>query len=388
MVSLRLRGGFAAISRKPRDRTLCSALPASETQVIFYEKKMRLSRADLREGLATRIDLMIMDRAAAAAAAAVVGRLLVVAAAWLGALSVVQAKSPEATLMEFGQWNPTWRIVSWGENAREWNRVLHLSTTRLGCSDPPASCISLARSVSRRQGGGGIFLSIQLRRATAIDYGAAYGLLSSADKVVESIGVDDFRSQYEDLFSNPPQGARISDSALILDQLISGMQARDPQLKFGITLYEDDLDSRFLVDPLLPATVRSKVDFVHLYLHFRANAPGYPDYVKAAAQLFNRAKIIAGVYAYDRISYLPCSPRAPQHCTKQREIEYFTRQLDESIRLLRSGDVAGIEFYPGQFGREEEWDGWNEPRICPAARRQECIGNTKAMRQIVAAMLP
>jgi hypothetical protein len=65
-------------------------------------------------------------------------------------------------------------------------------------------------------------------------------------------------------------------------------------------------------------------------------------------------------------------------------MDYFTIHVNESIRLLQSGAVDWIEFYPGLFCREEAGTGWNEQSVCPARQRQECIENTKAMRPMVA----
>jgi len=57
--------------------------------------------------------------------------------------------------------------------------------------------------------------------------------------------------------------------------------------------------------------------------------------------------------------------------------------LDADLNIVNGGSAAGIEFWPGSFGREREWKGWDESRICPG-RKAECIQNTVQMRQIVA----
>lgn len=277
----------------------------------------------------------------------------------------------------------TLRVMTWGVNTAQWNEILGHSGTHLGCSGTPVSCMKDARSVAREQRSSRVFLSIPLRPDTA-GYGAQYGLLSSTDDLLQSIGVDDFGSQYEKLFSTP--GLRGADPrpAQLLERMITGAKSHNPRLRFGITLYEDDLDDRHLHDPLLPAAFRGRIDLVHLYLHYRANAARYEDYVEQVKSLFPRAKIIAGVYAYDRINYMPCSQAARAPCTPGQELDYFTAQLDTAIRLQKAGAIEAIEFYPGQFGAEEAWVGWNDPGMCPPRRRQDCVEMTKAMRRIVA----
>jgi hypothetical protein len=62
---------------------------------------------------------------------------------------------------------------------------------------------------------------------------------------------------------------------------------------------------------------------------------------------------------------------------------YLGRGIDADIALLKAGGVSGLEFYPASFGAESDWKGWNYPRICPG-RKQECIENTRKVRQMVA----
>jgi hypothetical protein len=121
---------------------------------------------------------------------------------------------------------------------------------------------------------------------------------------------------------------------------------------------------------------------VHLYMHYRADTPNTPQYVQQAKRIFPNAKVILGVYAYDRISYLPCT-KGGQPCTPQEEQNYLRQGLDADLQLVNSGEADGIEFWPGSFGRVETWKGWDEPRICPG-RKQRCVQNTQQMLQIVA----
>ena len=91
----------------------------------------------------------------------------------------------------------------------------------------------------------------------------------------------------------------------VLGRAIRSLKTHNPRLRFDITLYEDDLDGPSL--RALPDAVRLGVDRVSLYLHYRAAGPDYAGFAAAARQLFPHAQILAGVYAYDRIDYLPCA---------------------------------------------------------------------------------
>jgi len=233
-----------------------------------------------------------------------------------------------------------------------------------------------AASVSHAGNEAKIFLAVPLRLETA-QYGRQYAELSRNPTPVVEIGVDDFAGQYVRLLATGS-----SEAADILNSLIEGVKSGDSKLKFGATIYEDELPLPALTDPDLPAAIRAKFDLVHLYLHFRSNALHTSAYVVQAKRLFPNAVIILGIYAYDRISYIPCAKSPSRPCTKQEELNYFREALDEDITLLKNGAVSGLEFYPGSFGYEDQWSGWDKPNICPG-RKQECIENTKALRQLV-----
>jgi hypothetical protein len=269
-----------------------------------------------------------------------------------------------------------WQVITWGPNSPEWNRVLHVSGMRLGCSDTPGSCIREAVSVSRNGNGAEIFLAVPLKPETAL-YGSQYAELSRNATTVVEIGIDDFTGQYERLLS-----AGTIEAVGVLNSLIDGVKSGDSKLRFGATIYEDELPLAALTDPNLPAAIRSRFDLVHLYLHFRSNGENTSAYVKQTEKLFPNAKIILGVYAYDRISYIPCAKGPSRACTKQEELNYFSEALNADIALLKNGAVSGLEFYPGSFGHEDDWRGWDKPNICPG-RKQECIENTRALRQLV-----
>ena len=272
------------------------------------------------------------------------------------------------------------RVMAWDGSSPDAEKALHLSGVRQGCSDPPQSCMGVAASEARRSLT--VFLSILLKPET-IAYGAEYSELSRNNPMVEEIGIDDFVSQYEKLWQ-----AKGSNAPAMLDSMIAGVKSRNPNLHFGITLYEDELqrDRDYLTDPKLSASIRAKIDYVHFYLHYRANSQKYSDYLGQARSMFPNAQMIAGVYAYDRISYLPCAPQG-NPCSVQEEMNGFEGQLDAAMNLLNNGTVSWIEFFPGFFGRDDQWPDWNEPRICAPARKAACIDNTKQMHAIVAEKL-
>jgi hypothetical protein len=267
-------------------------------------------------------------------------------------------------------------VMAWDGNAPDAERTFHFSGIRQGCSGAPQSCM---RSVSDAHARNlKVFLSILLKPET-IAYGEQYSQLSRGNSALEEIGVDDFVSQYSKLYQAEGQNATGA-----LNALITGAKLVNPNLHFGITVYEDDLtrSPEYLSDPKLPAGIRAKIDYVHFYVHFRADSPQYAKYLNQVKAIFPSARMIAGVYPYDRISYVPCALES-NPCTPEEEMKYFNAELDAAIDLLKSGAVAWLEFYPGNFGREEQWTGWSSPRMCTPERRQACIDNTKQMHEVV-----
>lgn len=265
-------------------------------------------------------------------------------------------------------------IMAWDGNAPDAARMFHFTGIRQGCSSAPQSCMHSVSDAKDHK----VFLSILLKPET-ISYGEQYSQLSRGNASLEEIGIDDFVDQYWKLYQTEGQNA-----SGVLNAFIVGVKLVNPNLHFGITLYEDDLtrSREYLSDPKLPVAIRAKIDYVHFYVHFRADSPQYADYLNQAKALFPNARMIAGVYPYDRISYLPCAPKS-NPCTPEEEMKYFNVQLDAAINLLKSGSVSWLEFYPGNFGREDQWTGWSSSHICSPERRQACIDNTKQMHEVV-----
>ena len=153
---------------------------------------------------------------------------------------------------------------------------------------------------------------------------------------------------------------------------------RNPALKFGVTVYEDELSSRLLSD--LPAELRARVDRVSLYLHYRGGAQQYSEHVRKTRQLLGNAQLFGGIYAYDRIDYLPCAAALDQlHAGAGDGIvpqPAGRADVDAAHRSARRRRV-----YPGNFGAEQQWSGWSKAAICKAVRRDACVKSTLEMRK-------
>jgi hypothetical protein len=266
--------------------------------------------------------------------------------------------------------------MTWADaNTPDWDKRLHISGMIMGCSAEPANCLKAAASRVAQRPGLKVFLSVDLKPELAVKYAQEYSSLSLQNPFLLEITMADFVAQYTRWSTS---GA--ADPVSLLNSMLDATKSQNRALRFGITLYENEIDSPYLKEPKMTAAARSKVDAVHLFLIYRANGPNYEDYVRQVKKMFPNARVIAGAYAYDRISYIGCSPRSSRKCSPADEIKLFRQTLDIQIRLLMSGEVEWIEFLPGAFGMEDQWKAWDsDPRTCPG-RKQECINNTKQLR--------
>jgi hypothetical protein len=209
-----------------------------------------------------------------------------------------------------------------------------------------------------------------------LSYAREYSRLSLANPVLYEIGFDDFVGQ--------SQRQKLSSRMLssVLSEIANAVKSENPELRLGITLYMDDLDSQRFRLSELPEQFRGSVDFIHLYPHYRKEVSSFEESLQRVQVLFPHARVVAGLYPYDRRDYLPCA-RDGAPCSNEEEIQLFAKSLENRWALLRSGEIDGIEFYPGNFGLEEQWNGWQNPRLCRTGRIQECVENTKQMRDIL-----
>lgn len=266
-------------------------------------------------------------------------------------------------------------IVTWTGNTTEWNQRLGVTLMRLACNLEPGACLQRLRDAAKAQEVTRWAIAISGDAAKVAKDALEYSERSLAEEWLVDIDIDDFVGAMKSWHLGT-----VGDANQTLATVIRNVKRNNPRLRFGITLYEDELDSQILA-AILPET-RARVDRVSLYLHYRSNANLYRRYVAEVQQLFPRAAIWAGSYAYDRIGYLPCAESDTRSCTVDEEIKLYRDALMIQLDLMREGVVAGIEFYPGHFGLEEQWSGWRKSRICRSERIRECIDTTRHMRDV------
>jgi hypothetical protein len=289
--------------------------------------------------------------------------------------------------------SPQWNAMDWIDGDYQtttpsWQKQQGINWTRVSCRitlrNTPQKCVNFV-TTSPTPGIAKYFLYIQTDSSTLPTDALQYSALSAGNSSVESVGFDDFFSSYE------PWYAKMPNAAQFVSQVIDNLKSANPNLKFGITLYENELDpvyNPFIDDNHLPPALKAKFDYIHLFLHYRKNGPHYADYVAQVQTLFPKAAIIAGVYTYDRIDYFPCAQNDPakKPCTPQEEIDYFQKALDIQVQLLKQGKVVGLELFPGYFGNETNLfgPGPNSDNLaCNDVAR--CVNTTLQMRDAVLA---
>jgi hypothetical protein len=294
-----------------------------------------------------------------------------------GVPPVTKADQHSSDIAQISSTPPDDHIYTWIGNTTEWNRKMHVSGYRMGCNlGDPHGCVKEAADAVQKDGVSRIFLSMLVDEKRALRDAREFSRLSVSNPFIVEIGFDDFVGRFEKLLSHPG-----FLPASWLREMMRSIKADNAQLAFGITLYEDELGSPVLHSPDLPPDVRRSVDYVHLFLHYRSDAPHISEYVARTRSLFPSAKIIAGLYAYDRVDYISCSPLNNRPCSSAEESEFYKQAVTIVAHMLKQGHVYGIEFYPGFFGIEEEWVGWKHTDYCSPQRVQECIAHTRVMRQ-------
>lgn len=293
---------------------------------------------------------------------------------WLpaSALAAVASLLPVATLAA-----GDWLIISFPGNTPEWNGKLGVSELRVPCTNAPASCMKRLRTLEQDEGVARFTVSMTREMGEVAKYAAQFSELSKADGRLRGIGIDDFVGTLQDWRKADPKGA-----VRALQQALANAKSANPSLEFGITLYEDQLQSPLLGEQAFPRSLRAQVDRVSLFVHYRENGPAYRDYVRQVRRLFPKADIVAGAYAYDRMDYLPCAKGGTKPCTAAQEADLFERTFDVQVAMLGKGEVDGIEFFPGRFGVEQDWSSWTKnPRNCKRDRLQDCLAMTRRMRE-------
>lgn len=290
---------------------------------------------------------------------------LALAACLLGFVAIAIASA--AAISQF-------QVVTWGENSPEWNRLLHRTGARIGCSDAVQSCLQEADQIAASQRVSTVMLAVLLKPERILTDAAAYAKASSAHRELVEVGFDDFVGQAE---KTKLDGAQLS---ALLENIAAYLRQGKSEIEMGITLYQDEMTDGQLGRLGMDDAARKAVEIVHLYPHYRKDAKPLAEYVALAKQTFPNAKILLGDYAYDRRQYLPCAKGNRTPCSDDEELALFENNLQEDLRMAKSGEVAGIEFFPGQFGNEDSWDGWNDPRACKQGERGHCVQITQTMR--------
>jgi len=268
-------------------------------------------------------------------------------------------------------------VITWGGNSPEWNRVLRVSGIRIGCSDAPASCIQQVDQMAASQHVSSVFLGILLNPANVATNAATFGSMALSHPNLAEVGFDDFVSQCEKTHLGP------SELSTLLQTFSSNLKSRSAKVQFGATIYQDQLITGELDKLQLSDVAKQSVDIVHLFPHYRKERKSVTDYVAEAKRVFPNAKIILGVYAYDRREYLPCAAGSHEACSSADEVNLFDQAFREDLKVASGGGAIGIEFFPGNFGAEDSWKGWNNSRACKEGERATCVQNTVAMRDKV-----
>jgi Abnormal spindle-like microcephaly-assoc'd, ASPM-SPD-2-Hydin len=268
------------------------------------------------------------------------------------------------------------QINTWYGNTPDYNAILGVTAQRLGCTSTPDFCIAEIGQVASSQNVPSVYLSIGLYPDTSASYAGQLSQWSVTNPVLYALGFDDLVNRMWHLQNDDG----IAVPGTVVTDTLNAVKSANANLKFAVTIYEDQLTDPLLSDSNLPASTRNAIDYIELYVHYRADGPNYATYVQQTKALFPNAQIIAGVYAYDRIDYLPCQP-AGSPCTVQQEEDFFQQLFLIQLNELQQGVVAAIEFLPGNFGIEAQWPEWSQPNYCAPSRLQQCLADTLEMRQ-------
>jgi hypothetical protein len=273
------------------------------------------------------------------------------------------------------QTKPT--IMSWGENVSSWNTELGINAMREACGDEPVTCEPYLDNLATLSGATTYYVSFPLDPSTSVSWAEQYSSLSLSHPMMIEIGFDDFLSQIED----DQIAGTIPNPTSFVSDVLAATKSENPNLAFGVTIYEDGLDHPSLTS--LPTSLRAQISYVHLYLHYREDAPNWASYVATAKSLFPSAKIIGGAYPYDRIDYLPCAFGGTVNCTAAQEQSYYSEALQSQLSMLNAGSISGLEFFFGYFGDPQDWPSWtSDSRTCLPVRLSQCYANSQTLQNI------
>jgi archaellum component FlaF (FlaF/FlaG flagellin family) len=248
---------------------------------------------------------------------------------------------------------------------------------REACSDEPVTCFPYLDNLAAEEGVKSYYVSFPLDPSTSVSWAEQYSSLSVTHKEMVEIGFDDFIGQIED----DQIAGTLPNPTTFMEDVLAATKSENSNLAFGVTVYEDYLNHTALTS--LPSSVRGGISYVHLYLHYREDAPNWATYVATAKSLFPNAKIIAGAYPYDRINYLPCAYKGTVECTAAQEQSYYQEVLTTQANMLKAGTVYGLEFFFGYFGNPQDWPSWTtQKNACLSSRLSQCYSNTTILQNI------
>lgn len=263
--------------------------------------------------------------------------------------------------------NPCLNILTFGaNNTSTWETNFNVHYVRAACSGEPTACINtrLNPQTGSLRRYDRLFLGISRDPYLADSYALEYSKLSLTYPKLYEIGFDDFYTFWKD-------GLKLNNTAL--KTIIDNTKKINSNLKFGITLYNDEIP---LVSNITSAN-RAKINYVHLYPHFRQT--DIEGDIKKTKALFPNATIIAGSYAFDFKSR--CTKGSTIACSGLVEYTYFIDSFQRQVNLLKSCQIGGIEFWPAYFGNEDKID--YTACLAKGQSLDTCITNTVKMRNEV-----
>jgi hypothetical protein len=294
------------------------------------------------------------------------------------------AQSDEGNVSES---SPSTNIYTWNDNTPAWNRKLHVSGYRIGCSSGSQGITDCLGKVQHELDEGQDVRRISiaiLNSGEAPSQALADALFASqvslSKPFLAEVSFDDFGDYYHQLFAR-----RGFSPQSWLEKMIGNIKAKNPALRIGITVYTKQLhsDYAYFKPTDLPSKVAASIDTVYLYPSYQdeAKPSWYPAYVRQTKALFPNAEIVGGSPAYDHVDWGFCSDFGKRRYTPAQEIKLLEELIGIQARLVKEGGLSGIEFYPGHFGKESEWGGWKSHCVCHANRVQQCIEDTRTMRE-------
>ena len=269
---------------------------------------------------------------------------------------------------------PRYVIAAPGSTA-DWTEKLGVQELWVGCSSEPDRCMKSLDAYARADGINRVTLSIASDPKLIADYALHYSEASLSEPRLHAVVLDD----------TVPVFIREQKAGVAMASDPSGNRQRQGQepeafVRHDAVRRRDEFCGS--EGRCFPPATRAQVDRVSLFVHFRKNGPQYASYVPQAKKLFPNAAIVAGVYAYDRSDYMPCAEGSKDKCTRLQDLALFEQTLRVQVGMVDAGQVAGIQFWPGTFGkREQTWSGWDSPGAC--SQRQECVNATVAMHDAV-----